>query len=113
MFAGITLPGAYLWRENVSLFILLIPIMTVAWLVSGAFIKLFIPSLTFLEALCISSCITPTDPILANAIVKGRYAEKYVPKPVRDIISAESGANDGLGCAASLRLARRGLGQLT
>lgn len=71
---------------------------------SGGFIKLFVPSLTFLEALCISACVTPTDPILANSIVKGRYAEKYVPKGVRDIISAESGANDGLGCAELLRL---------
>ncbi|ORY61930.1 Sodium/hydrogen exchanger family-domain-containing protein [Leucosporidium creatinivorum] len=97
MFAGISLPGAYLKREALSLTMLLLPIMILAWFVAGGFLKLFIPSLTFLEALCISSCVTPTDPILANAIVKGRYAEKYVPKAVRDIISAESGANDGLG----------------
>lgn len=67
MFAGISLPGAYLKREAWSLTILLLPIMVLAWFVSGGFLKLFIPSLTFLEALCISSCITPTDPILANA----------------------------------------------
>ncbi|GAA5879332.1 hypothetical protein JCM1840_006952 [Sporobolomyces johnsonii] len=97
MFAGIDLPAAYLRREALSLFMLLIPVMTVAWFVSAGFILLFIPSLSFLEALCIAACVTPTDPILANAIVKGRYAEKHVPKSVRDIISAESGANDGLG----------------
>lgn len=34
---------------------------------------------------------------LISLVVKGRYAEKHVPKGVRDIISAESGANDGLG----------------
>ncbi|GAA5904888.1 uncharacterized protein JCM6883_004900 [Sporobolomyces salmoneus] len=97
MFAGIDLPAAYLRRQWRSLFMLLFPVMTVAWFISGGFILLFIPSLTFLEALCIAACVTPTDPILANAIVKGRYAEKHVPKGVRDIISAESGANDGLG----------------
>jgi sodium/hydrogen antiporter len=67
MFAGISLPGAYLKREALSLTMLLLPIMICAWFVSGGFIKLFVPSLTFLEALCISSCVTPTDPILANA----------------------------------------------
>ncbi|GAA5957625.1 hypothetical protein JCM3765_001459 [Sporobolomyces pararoseus] len=97
MFAGIDLPAAYLRRQWKSLFMLLFPVMTVAWFISAGFILLFIPSLTFLEALCIAACVTPTDPILANAIVKGRYAEKHVPKGVRDIISAESGANDGLG----------------
>src|SRR3954470_3392469 len=45
----------------------------------------------------IASCVTPTDPILANSIVKGRFAEKHVPLHVRNILSAESGANDGLG----------------
>lgn len=35
-------------------------------------------------------------------VVKGRYAEKHVPKGVRDIISAESGANDGLGQVPSV-----------
>lgn len=35
--------------------------------------------------------------MLAASIVRGRYAEKYVARNVRDIISAESGANDGLG----------------
>lgn len=50
-----------------------------------------------LESLLISACITPTDPVLANSIVKGRFAENHVPLHVRNIISAESGANDGLG----------------
>ncbi|KAF7728838.1 hypothetical protein EC973_005464 [Apophysomyces ossiformis] len=45
----------------------------------------------------IASCFTPTDPVLANSIVQGKFAEKHVPPHVRHIISAESGANDGLG----------------
>ena len=39
----------------------------------------------------------PTDPVAANSIVQGRFADKYIPQHVRLIISAESGANDGLG----------------
>ena len=41
--------------------------------------------------------LRPTDPVLAASIVRGRYAEKHVARNVRDIVSAESGANDGLG----------------
>ena len=50
-----------------------------------------------LEAMVIASCVTPTDPVLANSITKGRFADKHVPIHVRNIIVAESGANDGLG----------------
>lgn len=35
--------------------------------------------------------------MLAASITKGRYAEKHVPSNVRNLIVAESGANDGLG----------------
>ncbi len=39
----------------------------------------FDPNLTFLESLCIAAAVTPTDPVLANSITTGRYAEKHVP----------------------------------
>ncbi|KAJ1339467.1 hypothetical protein BSLG_005910 [Batrachochytrium salamandrivorans] len=48
-------------------------------------------------ALVIAGCITPTDPVLANSIVKGKFAEKHIPYHVRLLISAESAINDGLG----------------
>lgn len=97
LFAGIDLPKAYLWKEWKSLALLLGPTMIAAWFSSALLIWGLIPGLTFLEALVISSCITPTDPVLANSICKGRFAEKHVPLHVRNIIIAESGANDGLG----------------
>ncbi|KAG8742828.1 hypothetical protein FRC10_000874 [Ceratobasidium sp. 414] len=71
--------------------------MATAWFVCGLLIYELIPRLTFLEALLIAACITPTDPILANSITKGRYADRSVKPSVRNIIVAESGANDGLG----------------
>lgn len=53
--------------------------------------------LTYLEALCIAACVTPTDPVLSNALVYGSYAEEYLPEYLRMLISAEAGANDGFG----------------
>lgn len=41
--------------------------------------------------------MAPTDPILSNVIVKGKFADNNLPKELQRIIIAESGANDGLG----------------
>ncbi|KAH8919727.1 hypothetical protein BT69DRAFT_1246115 [Atractiella rhizophila] len=97
LFTGISLPKAYLRRSWQSLTILLLPVMAIAWLIVASIIVAIIPQLTFLEALVIAACVTPTDPVLSSSIVKGRFAEKHVPARVRDLILAESGANDGLG----------------
>lgn len=96
-FAGVALPKKYLKTEFQSLVVLLLPIMSIAWVVCGFLVYELIPRLTFMEALLIAACITPTDPILANSITKGRYAEQSVSPSIRNIIVAESGANDGLG----------------
>ncbi|KAI8065765.1 Cation/H+ exchanger [Gongronella butleri] len=97
MAAGIMLPKRYLYTELKSLSVLLGPVMIYMWLASAVSVKYIFPSLSFLEALMLASCFTPTDPVLANSIVQGHFAEKHVPRNVRHIISAESGANDGLG----------------
>lgn len=55
-----------------------------------------IPTLNWLESLCVAACVTATDPVLASSVVgKGKFAKK-VPKHLRDILSAESGCNDGM-----------------
>ncbi|KAG1207568.1 hypothetical protein G6F69_007944 [Rhizopus microsporus] len=97
MAAGVALPKAYLRKELISLLMLLGPVMIYMWLVSGLLVWALIPGLNYLEALMIAACFTPTDPVLANSIVQGKFAEKHVPTHVRHIISCESGANDGLG----------------
>ncbi len=56
-----------------------------------------VPNLPFLHALAIGACVTPTDPVLSNTIVKGKFADNNVPKELQKIVIAESGANDGLG----------------
>ncbi|KAK0553879.1 hypothetical protein OC846_000746 [Tilletia horrida] len=97
LFTGISLPAKYLRKEIISLTVLLTVVMTIAWFVSSLLIWGLIPNLSFLEALTIGAAITPTDPVLSNSIVKGRFADKHVPAAVRNIINAEAGANDGLG----------------
>ncbi|KAF7721326.1 hypothetical protein EC973_004870 [Apophysomyces ossiformis] len=97
MAVGIELPKHYLKKEWLTMFMLLIPVMIFMWLVSGLFIWGLIPPINYLEALVIAACVCPTDPILANSVVKGRFAEKHVPAHIRNALSAESGANDGMG----------------
>ena len=97
LFTGIALPEKYLRSEWRSLSMLLLVIMTIAWFITALLIWGLVKNVTFLEALCISSAVTPTDPVLANSITSGQYAEEHVPENVRHIILAESGANDGLG----------------
>ncbi|KAI8984694.1 Sodium/hydrogen exchanger family-domain-containing protein [Mycotypha africana] len=97
MAVGIELPKHYLKKEWLTMLCLLLPTMVFMWLVSGLFIWALIPPINYLEALVISACVCPTDPILANSVVKGRFAEKHVPAHIRNALSAESGANDGMG----------------
>lgn len=62
---------------------------------SAGLIYAFIPGLDFLSSLAVGACLTPTDPILAAAVVGGKYADKHVPAHIRHLLSAECGCNDG------------------
>jgi NhaP-type Na+/H+ or K+/H+ antiporter len=95
--AGVQLPSRYLKLEWKSLSLLLGPIMTTMWLASSLLVWGMVPNLPFLHALAVGACVTPTDPVLSNSIVKGKFADKNIPKELQKIIVAESGANDGLG----------------
>ncbi|ETI24061.1 hypothetical protein G647_03430 [Cladophialophora carrionii CBS 160.54] len=95
--AGVQLPDRYLRTEWRSLALLLGPGMCGMWLCASLLVWAFVPHLNFLHALAIGACVTPTDPVLSNSIVKGKFADKNIPKPLQKIIIAESGANDGLG----------------
>lgn len=95
--AGVQLPSRYLKKEWKSLSLLVGPIMTLMWLSSSLIIWGMVPNIPFLHALAMGACITPTDPVLSNTIVKGKFADKNVPKELQKIIIAESGTNDGLG----------------
>lgn len=95
--AGVQLPSRYLQKEWKPLALLLGPIMTTMWIASSLLVWAMVPNLSFLHALAVGACVTPTDPVLSNSIVKGKFADKNIPKDLQKIIVAESGANDGLG----------------
>lgn len=95
--AGVQLPKRYVQVEWKSLSLLLGPGMAAMWIFSTLIIWAMVPNLQILQALVVGACVTPTDPVLSNTIVKGKFADKNVPRPLQRIIIAESGANDGLG----------------
>ncbi|KAF2848766.1 Na(+)/H(+) antiporter 1, partial [Plenodomus tracheiphilus IPT5] len=95
--AGYQLPAKYPWHRWRDMALLLIPVMTIMWLCTTGCIQLMIPKLTTLTAMVIASLVTSTDPVLSQAIAKGPFADKYVPRALREIISAEAGSNDGFG----------------
>ena len=65
------------------------------WLASSALAG-WLLGLSFWTALLLGAVVTPTDPVVASSIVTGPFAKKHLPLRLRDSISFESGANDGL-----------------
>ncbi|KAI9686191.1 MAG: hypothetical protein M1822_003846 [Bathelium mastoideum] len=93
---GVELPKYYMERHWRSVSFLLVPVMTFGWLVTSLFIWWMVPALNWLDSLCCAACVTATDPVLASSVVgKGKFA-KRVPRHLRDLLSAESGCNDGM-----------------
>lgn len=69
--------------------------MTIMWLSTTLCVFFTIPRMSFISSLIIAACVTSTDPVLSQAVAKGSFSDKYVARPLREIISAEAGANDG------------------
>lgn len=95
--AGVQLPARYVRQKWRPLLLILGPGMTLMWLMSSLLIWGLSKRTSFVESLIVGACITPTDPVLANTIIKGRFADDYMPLDLAHLIAAESGANDGLG----------------
>ncbi|ORZ41596.1 Sodium/hydrogen exchanger family-domain-containing protein [Catenaria anguillulae PL171] len=93
MAAVVCLPMQYYRIHWKSMLTLLGPVMVTSWLVTAGLVH-FILGTPLPISLAIGATLSPTDPILANSIVKGKFAEKHVPRHVRHLISAESAAND-------------------
>ena len=95
MGVALRLPDAYpltRWRAMAVMLGLVMPLM---WLASGL-LTFLILGLPFWVALLIGAVITPTDPVLASTIVQGESAQENLPARLRNLLSGESGANDGL-----------------
>lgn len=93
---GVTVPKAFMKKNWRSLLVLLLPVMLIMYAVSTVIIKV-VCNFDWYIAMIIGACVTPTDPILASTIIKGKFANKYIPSRLRNLLAVESGANDGLG----------------
>ncbi|BFZ57683.1 Na+/H+ antiporter [Savitreella phatthalungensis] len=93
---GVELPKKYFKRHWRAITVMLVPVMASSWLICTGFIYALIPDLSFVESLVIAATLAPTDPVLASSVVgKGKFAER-VPGHIRNLLSAESGCNDGM-----------------
>lgn len=92
---AVELPKKYMLKHWLSVTMLLVPVMTAGWLITGLFVWILIPGLSFSDSLLVAACVTATDPILAQSVVSGKFAQR-VPGHLRNLLSAESGCNDGM-----------------
>ena len=95
MGAAMRLPHGFVTRHWREMSLILSAGMLGMWLMSSLLAYLCF-ALPLLSALLLGAMITPTDPVLADSIVTSRTAEAVVPGRLRHLITAESGANDGL-----------------
>lgn len=93
---GVELPKSYMAKHAKSLLAMVIPTMAIGWVIVAGLLRALFPKFDFISCLAIAACLTPTDPIICAAIVGGNFARKHVPINLRQLLSAESAANDGL-----------------
>ena len=79
-------------RDVAIILLIGLPLM---WGLSVAALMVTLP-LPVLTLVLLAAIATPTDPVLAQAIVTSESAEEKVPEDVRHLISADSAGNDGL-----------------
>ncbi|KAK5164945.1 uncharacterized protein LTR77_009610 [Saxophila tyrrhenica] len=92
---GVELPKYYASRHWKSVAMLLGPVMTFGWLVCAGFVVALFKT-DWPTALVVAACLTPTDPVLASSILSNSQFSDRIPKRLKDMLSAESGCNDGI-----------------
>ncbi|MFZ5779944.1 MAG: cation:proton antiporter [Pseudomonadota bacterium] len=95
MAATLRLPRGYVVRRLRSLAIVLGPGMIAMWAASAA-LAVGLLELPLPVALLLGAAVVPTDPVVAGAVVNGALADASVPDRLRNLLTAESSANDGL-----------------
>ena len=80
------------WRPVVLLLAVVMPAMAAV----SAGLAALVLGVGLGAAVLIGAALAPTDPVLASAIVTGKPAEEDLPGRDRQVLSLESGANDGL-----------------
>jgi len=79
-------------RPVLILLIVVMPVMALA----SAGLALAVLGVPVAAAVLLGAAICPTDPVLASSVVTGEPAEQDIPSRNRQVLSLESGANDGL-----------------
>lgn len=95
MGVALRVPRSFPRRNRGSMLVLIAGGMALMWAIttSLAYVVLGLP---FWLCALIAAILTPTDPIAATPVVTGEVAENNIPERLRNAISFESGANDGL-----------------
>ncbi|MDQ4021527.1 MAG: cation:proton antiporter [Actinomycetota bacterium] len=94
MAAALRFPATALRPLVRPLLLLLAVVMPLAAAMTGAAALLL--GLPVALAALVGACLSPTDPVLAASVVSGGPAERDLPARMRQLLTAESGANDGL-----------------
>lgn len=92
---GVELPRYYFKSHWRSVLMLLGPVMAGGWLVCAGLIRLIF-HIPWPGAFTIAACLTPTDPVLAAAVLANSKFSNRVPSRVKHLLSAESACNDGV-----------------
>lgn len=75
---------------------LLLTVGMVAMAVVSAALGWLVLGVPLAAAALLGAAVAPTDPVLASSVVTGEDAERDLPARDREVLSLESGANDGL-----------------
>lgn len=95
MAVALRYPFSHVRQRMASVGVLLLVAMPIMAIVSGA-LGWWILGVSVGTAALIGGAVAPTDPVLASSVVTGELAERDLPARDREILSLESGANDGL-----------------
>lgn len=88
-------PFGALRAQGTRLVIMLLVVMPLMALVSTG-LAMGLLGMSLGASLLLGTALCPTDPVLASSVVTGKGAEQDLPQDDRQLLSLESGANDGL-----------------
>ena len=80
-------------RSVTVLLVVVLPLMVGTVALAGRGVL----GLDWATAILLGAILAPTDPVLVSSVVSGEAAKEALPASLRQSLSLESGANDGLG----------------
>ncbi|MCE7079627.1 cation:proton antiporter [Streptomyces sp. ST2-7A] len=75
---------------------LLVLVAMVGMAASTTAVAVAVPTIGLAAAFLLGAALCPTDPVLASGVATGEFTEHRLPARTRQLLSLESGANDGL-----------------